>query len=295
LSEGCLFWVYIGHGQRRHLDWVRTPDRNYYPILTAEDVPRIKSRRGGGAPIALFMACYTGAYDEPDDCLAEELLRQPDGPVAVLASTRASMPYAMGVMATTMMRQCFVERRQTIGEVFIEAKRDLVLGKRDDESSQALDAMARALSINSDLAAEREEHVRLFNLLGDPLLRLAHPLPITLKIEGEPTSGGSLQISGACEFDGEVAVELALRRDRLTFRRPYRPDYNDSEESLRAMQEIYEQANDPRLAVVKSRAEQGRFAVTLQIPETAHGECHVRVTVNGKDGFASGAEAVRIK
>ena len=32
LNEGCLFWVYLGHGQRQNVDYVHVP-QGYYPIL----------------------------------------------------------------------------------------------------------------------------------------------------------------------------------------------------------------------------------------------------------------------
>lgn len=294
LSDGCLFWVYIGHGQRRRLDSVSTPDGVFHPILTSADAPHVRARHG--APIAVFMACYTGAFDEPEDCLAEELLRQPEGPVAVLASSRASMPYAMGVMATKMMQACFVDRRETIGEILVQAKRELVLGRRDDETSKSLDVMAAAISLNADLAAEREEHVRLFNLLGDPLLRVAHPLPIELRVDREARkSGDELRVTGRCDVEGEVTIELALRRDRLTFRRPYRENFDASDEGQRALQGVYEQANDQRVAVVTTRTQGGRFTAVLRIPPEVFGECHVRATVVGDKNFASGAQAIKIR
>ena len=79
-NEGCLFWVYIGHGYPYQLDRVRVPGRSHH-ILSISDMPKLDNHHG--MPIAIFLACYTGAYDQPYDCLAEEMLRAPGGPVAV--------------------------------------------------------------------------------------------------------------------------------------------------------------------------------------------------------------------
>ena len=106
LDEGSLFWVYIGHGWQRGLDQVRVPG-GAYPILTNADAERLTFRRA--APIACFLACYSGAYDQPHDCLAETLLRNPRGPVAVLSSSRVAMPYGMSVLGLELMR-CSVRR-----------------------------------------------------------------------------------------------------------------------------------------------------------------------------------------
>ena len=97
LDEGCLFWVYLGHGQQRMLDRVRVPGAAY-PILAGPDVQRLACRHA--APIACMLACYSGAFDQPSDCLAEEMLRSPGGPVAVLSSSRVAMPYGMCVLGS---------------------------------------------------------------------------------------------------------------------------------------------------------------------------------------------------
>lgn len=81
LNEGSLFWVYIGHGQRRWLDTIQTPISRH-PVLSYQDVPRMKS--AGGSPIALFLACYTGAFDGAEDCIAEDMLRTEGAPVAAV-------------------------------------------------------------------------------------------------------------------------------------------------------------------------------------------------------------------
>jgi hypothetical protein len=76
-NEGGLFWVYIGHGQRSALDEVRVPGARYH-IMDVNDVSKLKCRES--APIAVFLACYTGAFDAQRDCLAEEMLRTPGAP-----------------------------------------------------------------------------------------------------------------------------------------------------------------------------------------------------------------------
>jgi hypothetical protein len=292
LNEGCLFWVYMGHGQPRELDRVQVPGREY-SILRSEDTGRLAARRG--APIALFLACYTAAFDAQDDCLAEELLRAEGGPVGVIGGSRVTMPYAMCVLGIELLKQCFVLRQPTVGEMLLHAKRGMVLGGRSDEQSQQVDSIASLLSpAGSDLAEERLEHVHLFNLLGDPLLGLAHPRRAVVETAGSVEPGGLLSVSGTSPVDGTAIVELTVRRDRLTFRPAPRQEYVASTEAGDEYRQTYTAANDPRLASVRSPVIDGRFNAQLKVPRDARGECHVRVFVQGRGAFAAGAKDLRI-
>jgi hypothetical protein len=292
LNEGSLFFVYMGHGDRRELDLLRAPDRQFFPILACSDVPKLRCRQG--PPIALFLACYTGAYDQPLDCLAEELLRQDGGPVAVLAGSRTTMPYAMGVMGLEMMRQTFRHRRETIGEIMVEVKRQLVRGRRDDSESKTLDWLAGTLGLHSDLAAERAEHVLLFNLLGDPLLRVPHGRAIKLEVAGKAVAGETLEVVGESPLAGNCTLEFVVRRDRLTFSPRIRTKFELTDTAQREYEETYRRANDPCLEKAQLAVPAGKFHTSLRVPAGASGACHVRVVVEGDGGVAFGAADVEV-
>lgn len=293
LNEGCLFWVYLGHGQRRWLDGVKTPE-GLFPIFAAADAPKLRAR--SGAPIALFLACYTGAYDDQQDCLAEEMLRQQGGPVAVISSSRVSMPYAMCVLGVELLKECFVERRPTVGEMLLFAKRNTALSPRADDESRRLDALAALLNpMPGDLAEERAEHLLLFNLLGDPLLRLRQPRAVELEVPPTATAGSPLILAGTSPVAGEALVELVVRRDRLAFRPPGRDEYRSTPEAQEERRQTYARANDGRLAWRRLPVDEGRFQTELDVPPTAWGDCHVRVFVQGRDDFASGAANLTIR
>lgn len=293
LNEGCVFWVYIGHGQRRRLDRVRCGAQQYH-IYGHEDVGKTSSRHG--MPIALFLACYTAAFDDPRDCLAEELLRTENGPVAVVGGSRVTMPYAMTILATEMMTACFGERQPTLGEVLLQAKRQMILRPRSDSTSRAMDAMARTINPKSrDLLAERTEQIQLFNLIGDPLLKLPYPQQAALEAPGAASPGETIKIAGSSPIDGKCVVELVVRRDRLKFKPAVRDKFVDSDEALAAYQDDYGRANDPRLIEANCVAAQGRFAAELRVPDDARGPCHVRAFVTGNDDWAMAAGDIEIK
>ncbi len=298
LEEGCLFWVYIGHGRQRELDRVSVPGADL-PILSAEDAAGLKLRPHW--PVAIFLACHTGAFDQPRDCLAEELLRAEGGPVAVFAGSRVTMPYAMAVMGTELLDVVFQEHPATLGEAILLAKQRMSVPPKAGDADklgnrEILDALASALSPNSEeLLAELREHVVQFNLLGDPLLRIPHPLPVEMKIEGETKPGSTLRLVGSSDVVGRCTLELVARRDTLRFDAPARKDFLPTEDGLRGMQATYQQANDScwnRLSFVHQG---GTFEQELNIPEECRGFCHVRAVIEGKDSHAAGAADLYVR
>ena len=189
LNEGCLFWVYLGHGQPNALDNVQVPGGAFH-ILGTKDVNRLTATQR--PPIAVFLACYTGAFDQPKDCLAEEMLRADGGPVAVLCGSRVTMPYGMAVLGTSLMDECFTKHQPTIGEALLHAKRRSMEDDPQNLNRQMLDALAAVLSPSTEsLVDERREHLSLFNLLGDPLLRLRHPQDISIEVPHDVDAGNN--------------------------------------------------------------------------------------------------------
>jgi hypothetical protein len=291
LSEGGLFWVYIGHGQPQELDQVRVPG-DAFPILSTADADYVQCEHG--PPIALFLACYTGAFDAPQDCLAEELLRARGGPVAVIAGSRVTMPYAMAVLGTELLQACFTERKATVGELLMAAKRNMLLRDRGDEESRALDTAATAFNQSADLAGERREHLALFNLIGDPLLRIPHPGLVALQAPATAMAGHVLEIAGDSEVGGVCSLELVVRRDRLRFKPPKRNAYLGTAGSLDEYQRVYDEANNPCLVAAEVAVEPGKFIARLNVPPDARGACHVRAFVRGLDACALGSVDIKI-
>ncbi len=292
LNEGCLFWVYIGHGWKTGLDRVSVPGSRHH-IFDLRDVEKLNS--ANGLPIAVFLACYTGAYDDPRDCLAEEMLRAERGPVAILCGSRVTMPYAMAVMSDALLHEYFAQKQQTLGEVFLHAKRRMVAPAAADAENGVtnrllMDAIAAAISPSAELLEEeRIEHLHLFNLLGDPMLRVHKPATVTVGADSTINAGEPLQITCEAPIAGRCTIELVCRRDRLTFTPPAREQYSQDDDVLAEYERVYRLANDGRFAAQTLDVTPGEFRTTLAIPEDARGSCHVRVCVEGEAGFAVGS------
>jgi hypothetical protein len=293
LNEGCWFWVYLGHGYHLGLDRIRTPDGDY-PILDMPDLGQLGCRHA--APIAVFLACYTGAFDAWEDCLAEQMLRTPGGPVAVLAGSRVTMPYAMTVLGTGLLDAVFREHSPTLGEAVLYAKRQMMRqASQAGPERAALDLIALAISPSpSKLDVERREHVQLFNLIGDPLLRIRYPKPVSLELPTAIGPGGRLQVDGTCPVDGRAVVELILPRTQPAGEPPTRAGYPDSAGRQTEFESVYRRANDGRLAHVEVQVTGGRLHAELPVPDDARGNCQVRVFVEGQSDFAQATATVAI-
>lgn len=293
LNQGSLFWVYIGHGHCQVVDRLRTPDNARYPILSSYDVPDLKCQ--SGHPIAIFLACYTGAFDFPQDSLSEQMLAAPGGPIAIYSSTRVTMPYAMTVMGGAMMNEYFNHRAPTIGELVRQAKREMVDGDRSDPTAKSMDTLAlMANKLSPDLKAERWEHVQMFHLFGDPSMILPQPQPITIESVDLDSSRRQLRIEGQCPIAGECRIEFVPPRDKLPIKPAPRPRFEPTEEIYQTLQSTYQRANDVVLASQNLRVTPGPFATSLEAPTDFAGNAHIRVYVEGSADYALGSKEISL-
>lgn len=175
LSEGGLAWIYLGHGLPLQLDRVCSPSGSDVPLMTTDDVPDLCC--DAQPPLAVLIACYTGAFDASQDCLAEELALSEDGPIAVVAATRVTMPYGNTVLGYELLRACFNDHPTALGEIVQAGQRRTIQPTAAGDSLRpSLDGLAQGLSPKPvDLDGERREHAQMYHLFGDPLLRLHLP------------------------------------------------------------------------------------------------------------------------
>ena len=288
LNDGCWLWVFLGHAGPTALQPLRVPGAQL-PTLDCGDVNRLHC--AAGAPVALFMACYVGAFDASRRCLGDELLQADGGPVAIVAASRVTMPYGMAVLGAGMLDELFVRRAPTLGDALLHAKRRSVDadGAAWDPRRLTLDALAATCGPpGQDLAAERREHLSLFNLLGDPLLRLRYPREVPLQVDN-PAVGNWVSVRGKSPLDGSATIEISALADRSGVASSRR-QYDGSDEALSAYQIAYQRANQPVLASVQVPVNSGRsFSVRLKLPESAVGQCRARIFIAGKEEFALGA------
>lgn len=292
-NEGCLFWVYIGHGSRDRLDQVHMPDRSH-SILELDSVPKLNCRNG--SPIAIFLACYTGATDHEHDCLAETMFRQKRGPIAAICGTRITMPYAMSLLSLEMMHEYFSGESLTLGQLTMLAKQRMVQGSDHHPAyREMIEGMGKAFSpLPQLLDSERLEHVDLIHLMGDPLLRVKRPRSIKLAVAEQGVAGETVKVTGVAPGTGELTLELAYRRDRLRERRPSRRKFDPSDAALSAYQVTYEKALDSTCNAQTISVTAGPFETELLVPAGANGACVLRGRLQTSQGLAIGAQPIEI-
>lgn len=294
-NEGCYFWVYLGHGYIDRLDRVKTPLRSHL-ILDNTTVPWLSAQQG--SPIALMLCCFTAAFDAEGACLAQAMLEQPRGPVAVIGGTRMTMPYGMGRLSMEMMEGLFHGDCETVGELLHLAKLkilDPVDPEDPDECRRTVEAMAQAFSpVPGKLEAELREHVAMMHLLGDPLLRIRRPLAIPTVAE-EAGAGGTIRVRGEAPLGGRLSVEACYRRGRFWNRPAYRRESDLMPEHSARLQDDYEKCRDLVCSRVTLDVAVGPFSVDLAIPERASGEAVIRTFIAGTGGHAAGMTEIEIQ
>ena len=167
------------------------------------------------------------------------------GPIAVYAASRVSMPFAMSVMGDGMLRQSFRLREELLGNVITNAKRSLVVPSQADRTANRmlLDNLAGTLSPAPHLLKEeRAEHALMFNLLGDPLLRLNYPRGVKLTSPVTARNGSDIQVGFQAPVAGKAILELAAERGVQRFVPMQRQEFDRT--LVARYTDEYIQAND---------------------------------------------------
>src|SRR6056297_292728 len=283
-KRGARFWVYAGHGNVTELDRVPQTQAGR-PVLSVNDLDRLKLDQPN-PPIALMFACYTGAFDAREDCLAERMLLAEEGPIAVLAGSRVTLPYGNAAVASGLIRAVYEDRVERLGDGWLTALRELATDSRQSESLRqrraVIDTLASLISPKAvDLPAERREHMQLYNLMGDPTLRLRHPETVPLDPLAKAAEGETISITGESPLAGELTLSLHRAIGSLP--------------SGIADDQRYKAVNDTELVRTRIQiAEPGRFSAKLRLPALATGILHVVAHIKNADRFAVGDSRILV-
>jgi len=289
LTEGALVVAYIGHGSAGHVDRMTWRDRRY-PILEADAAQTITC--AGGPPLLVFVACTTGRYDGKEDSLAEIALRRPDGPAAVIASSRVSTPYGNGILSVELLDAVYGGGEKTVGEILLRVKQRLAAAGSDLRTRKTLEAMAGSFyeADAEKRAIDRREHVLLYQLLGDPLLRLARPRAAKLAPPSKIALGSTARVLVMSPIAGEFTLELLPRRAAHAL--PRKPGRTADQFAT-----DYARANVTPVVTVTGSIERpsSGTVITLDVPSDLDvGRYQLRVWIEGDDGVAAAGTTVRV-
>lgn len=277
MNQGALLAVYAGHGNPESFDTVYF--RGYrFPIGTMYDLEDVDVR--AGAPFFISLTCHTGAFGRARRSLGETLAANPNGPVAVFGSSEVSHPYPNFLYAETLLENLLEKRASTLGEAIVMAKR--AMPEKRILAAELLDF--------ADHDAIKEEHLALYNLLGDPATRLRYPAHATTTLDSAlvPPNARVTGNARAAELgDGEATITIetersALRGELETISRDSGPIF----QAFETMVKNYAIAADKVVArrIVPMKA--GLAPIELEAPSTP-GRYVVKVLLSGTGGVAS--------
>ncbi|MFW6159145.1 MAG: C25 family cysteine peptidase [Planctomycetota bacterium] len=268
-NECSLLYLFVGHGSVRRVASIRWR-RHAYPIFRAGDSDRLEAQKG--PPVFVAIACHTGAYDR-DDCLGEEFVKAPGGPVAFIGGSRVTQPYANALFADAFVRS-FFGKAKTVGEVLSLAKARIAAHRFSFFTAQ-IDAVAARIQGKDNLPKTRADVIRHYNLLGDPALRIRRPTcDIRVAIQED--------VAEITAPDRKQVI-LRLECDRLQFLHELSEIEPDDADVAEKMADRYRKAHDKVIGRWTVRLKDGRGTVRFERPRRP-GRYVLKATAGGSVG-----------
>lgn len=287
LDEGALVYAYVGHGQVQSLDRLTVAGQGSFDILGVRNLGDLAG--GDRPPVFVSIACYTGSYQGPRRSIGEALVTSGRGPVAFFGSTEVSHPIHNALLATALIRELFAgDEALRLGPALDRARASLVGRGGDDPVRAQILGLAAPFVPADEIERESPRHVDMYNLLGDPALRLARPeARVELDVEPEATAGEVMEVAGRVTLP-VASVTLSLEVERGKTAREAAPGETAVER--------YARANDPVVrAVVVPVGPDGRFEAELALPPGLPGGRYLLKAFAGSDdACAIGAAAVDV-
>ena len=176
-----------------------------------------------------------------------------------------------------------------------EQRRDLTSFRKTlDRAAKIFDPTA------SRLEEQLEDHVALFNLFGDPLLRVKFPERCAVEAPEIAYSTKTFPVSGvvpnATGRQTTVRVELLLADFRSPVAKPRRSKtFGESEETRAEFEATYRAANNFVVAASEVATQTERFQANIAVPADFSGECVVRVAATDGERYWIGSRRVLVR
>jgi hypothetical protein len=275
INAGALLAVYAGHGNPESFD--DTYWRGYrFPIGTVTDLAALDAAKG--APVFISLTCHTGTFGGERRSIGETLALNTNGPVAVFASSQVSHPYPNFLFAEALLENLLEKPAPTLGDAVVAAK--LALPSRRILAAELLDP--------GDHEATKDEHLRLYNLLGDPATRLRYPRKASVELSAaRVTPGGKVRITASATDFAEGDALITMETERREVKPGLVPlDLSETaplEATFAAMAKNHAIATDKVVSKSELRMASGRAVAELDAPSKP-GRYVVKVLLsNGRD------------
>jgi hypothetical protein len=262
LRQGQLFTLYLGHSNAEGL--YGGPNVSF---LEREDWSKALLPHGGGVFITYGCnGCQLKGKDGEGYGVAA--LRNPHGPAAVLGSHGICWASMVQLAADGLFRAAFQgQMPQRLGTLWLAQMEGVARGRIDFFSYRMLDMVDG--DPNTPQATQRQEHLEMFVLLGDPALRLPGLAGgIALETPRVVRSGETLTVRGTLPARlGSARVVVSLERSLAAAPPglcavPREP----GEARDRVLLANHERANRFVLASKEVTASRERFEAALDVP-----------------------------
>ncbi|MCK4294343.1 MAG: hypothetical protein KAY65_14185 [Planctomycetes bacterium] len=170
LERGALMAILMGHASATSFHSMTFNSRNIR--YSAEDAGAALAG-DKPAPAMVIIACSTGNFTGPENCLGESLLLIPAGPVAVIAATTESHPLTNYFSGLCLLQQS-AQKNKRLGSLWLAAQQN-AMKARDFIMERMLVNIEGKLEEKMNVGNLRRDQILMYALLGDPATRLYLP------------------------------------------------------------------------------------------------------------------------
>ncbi|MGL4550487.1 MAG: C25 family cysteine peptidase [Gemmataceae bacterium] len=252
LGRGQMVTLYLGHSDATGLYGGDAP------FLSRADFASARMPHGGLFVTFGCLGCQLAGKDGEGYGVAA--VRNPEGPVGVIGSHGICFAAMVQLASDGLFEKAFAGRMPArLGDCWLAALGGVAGGRIDFLSYRLLDAVDGDRKIPQ--ATQRQEHLEMFVLLGDPATRLpAVDDDIDLTVPEEVTPGGVLRLRGTLpERLSGAAVEVVVERTPASA--PEGPAAGEGVED-------FERANRFEVARTTLLTRGRRFGTELGLPES---------------------------
>ncbi|HTU93354.1 MAG TPA: C25 family cysteine peptidase [Gemmataceae bacterium] len=273
VQDGEAFTLYLGHSNAEGLYGGRAR------YLDRDDWSQLRIEQGKGVFVTFgCVGCQLKGEDGEGYGVAA--MRNANGPAAVIGSHGICFAAMVQLAADGLFESTFAQAPpERLGDSWLAIKNGVAHGKIDDLTFGLLNAVDGDKTIPQ--ATQRQEHLEMFLLLGDPALHLPRmPEDVELSVERSISPGEKVTVSG------KLPARLAEARVRITLERtvnslpeglesmPKDPRSGNAVRE-RVMLANHERANRFVVAESESREKAGRFQATVDVPAKLPWPCLV--------------------
>jgi hypothetical protein len=261
IGEGQGFLLYLGHSDATGLyGGPRTAflDRNDFRTLKFPDA----------GCVFLTFGCLGSQLQGADgEGYAVAAMRNPHGPTATLGSHGICFAAMVQLAVDGLFAEAFKEKQaKVVGDCYLACLRGIERGKIDFLTYRMLDAVDGDPKIPQ--LTQRQEHLEMFVLLGDPALRLPQrQSTLKLNVPTRVKAGEKLRIEGRAG-DAKIAGKVRITLERSPASEPLNLEKLPTEPKARQQAQLrnFAKANDFVLARAEGEIKEGAFVVEIEIP-----------------------------